>query len=105
MKQMEQVRELQARPAPQPLQHYSTPVADFTANCGEPEYGELVVIKRFNGMLAALDFDCPPSPPSLPHTSSLHSLRSNVRGRYYCNNKSGISFSLANGCESVQEVD
>lgn len=50
--------ELQTWPALQQLQHGFTPVTDFIANCGEPEYGEVVVIKRFNGMLGALDFDC-----------------------------------------------
>lgn len=58
VKQMERVCELQTWPEPQQLQHGFTPVTDFIANCGEPEYGEVVVIKRFNGMLGALDFDC-----------------------------------------------
>lgn len=50
-------------PAPQQLQHGVNPMTDFIANCGEPEYEEVVVIKMFNGMLGALDLDCffPPS--------------------------------------------
>lgn len=58
--QMEQVciHELITWPALQQLQHGFTPVTDFIANCSEPEYGKVVIIKRFNGMLGALDFDC-----------------------------------------------
>lgn len=73
--------ELQTWPALQQLQHGFTPVTDFIANCGEPEYGEVVVIKRFNGMLGALDFDC------FFFFLFFRSLLSNVRGHYYCNNK------------------
>lgn len=70
-------------------------MTDFIANCGEPEYGEVVVIKRFNGMLGALDFDC------FFFFHFLRSLLSNVRGHYYCNNKKWITFSLTDGFGSV----
>lgn len=76
-------------------------MTDFIANCGEPEYEEVVVIKMFNGMLGALDFDCFFSPLFF-----LRSLSSNVRGRYYCNNKkTALTFILTNGLESARDMD
>lgn len=34
------------------------PLRIFIANCSEPEYGEVEIIKKFNGMLLFFDFDC-----------------------------------------------
>lgn len=50
------------------LHYESAPVMNFIANYSEPEYGEVEIIKRFNGMLVVLDFDC-----FFPHSYPLSS--------------------------------